>query len=191
MSAWELPTALTVGGQSWKIRSDYRAILDILSFFNNPEYENDEKQLICLDILYVDFCNMPEHLYLDAAKAAAEFIDAGLPRSNKEHPKLMDWEKDAPIIIPSINSSLRMDVRAIPDFHWWTFLSFYMSIQDGLFAQVLSIRTKIQEGKRLEKYEAKFYRNNRALIDFESVGNDESDEIFWEDLLRKAGKRES
>lgn len=185
MSAWELPTALTVGGQSWNIRSDYRAILDILNFFNNPEYENDEKQLICLDILYVDFCKMPASLYQEAANAAAEFIDAGLPRNGKDHPKLMDWEKDAQIIIPAINSSFRQDVRSIPYLHFWTFLAAYMNIQDGLFAQVLNIRSKLQEGKRLEKYEDKFYRDNRALIDFESVGNYESEEIFWDDLLKR------
>lgn len=185
MSAWELPTTLTVGGQSWNIRSDYRAILDILGFFNNPEYENDEKQLICLDILYVDFCKMPASLYQEAANAAAEFIDAGLPRSNKEHPKLMDWEKDAQIIIPAINSSFRQDVRSIPYLHFWTFLAAYMDIQDGLFAQVLNIRSKLQEGKRLEKWESEFYRNNKSMVDLETSIGDESEEIFWDELLKR------
>ena len=42
MNAWELPQQLRVGEQEWKIRSDFRAVLDILNFFNDPEYEEDE-----------------------------------------------------------------------------------------------------------------------------------------------------
>lgn len=64
MNAWELPQQLRVGEQEWKIRSDFRAVLDILNFFNDPEYEEDEKWWICLDILYEDFQRMPQELSL-------------------------------------------------------------------------------------------------------------------------------
>ena len=53
-SRWELPTSLDVGGVGFPIRTDYRAILDILSYYNSPDYDDDEKHLICLKILYVD-----------------------------------------------------------------------------------------------------------------------------------------
>ena len=52
MNAWELPQQLRVGEQEWKIRSDFRAVLDILNFFNDPEYEEDEKWWI-LSLIHI------------------------------------------------------------------------------------------------------------------------------------------
>ena len=41
----------------------------------------------------------------------------------------------------------------------------YLEIYEGLFHQVLMIRQKKAKNKKLEKWEAEFYRNNRKLID--------------------------
>ena len=59
MEVWELPTSIVVGGIDYEIRTDFRAVLDILKTFNDPDFENDEKWIVCLTILYVDFGNMP------------------------------------------------------------------------------------------------------------------------------------
>ena len=48
MEAWELPTSIVVGGIDYEIRTDFRAILDILKTFNDPDFENDEKWIVCL-----------------------------------------------------------------------------------------------------------------------------------------------
>ena len=61
MSAWELPVSLNVGGHNWKIRAEFRDILDMLKYCDDPEYEPDERWLISLDILYEDFDNMPQN----------------------------------------------------------------------------------------------------------------------------------
>ena len=55
MEVWELPTSIVVGGIDYEIRTDFRAVLDILKTFNDPDFENDEKWIVCLTILYVDF----------------------------------------------------------------------------------------------------------------------------------------
>ena len=47
MSAWELPQSLTVGNKDWTIRSDFRVALDILKYFDDPNYEEDEQWMIC------------------------------------------------------------------------------------------------------------------------------------------------
>jgi len=49
--------------------------------------------------------------------------------------------------------------------HWWTFFSYYMEIGEGLFSQVVSIRSKKAQHKKLEKYEQEFYRENKKLVD--------------------------
>ena len=74
-SMWEMPVSLEVGGTGYSIRTDYRAILDILSYFNDPDYEDDEKILICLDILYEDFDSIPPELWDEAYEKAKSFID--------------------------------------------------------------------------------------------------------------------
>lgn len=166
MSAWELPMALEVAGTAWKIRTDFRAVLDILSYLGNPDYEQDEQVLIALTILYEDFPKIPQESYQEAVEKAMEFIDCGNRGDGRARPRTMDWEQDAGIIIPSINHVVGTEVRSLPYMHWWTFMGAYMEIGDGLFAQVVNIRSKKAKGKKLEKYEKEFYRDNKALVDF-------------------------
>ena len=47
--------------------------------------------------------------------------------------------------------------------HWWTFLGYFMEITDGVFSQVLGIRTKKAKHKKLDKWEQEFYSKNKAL----------------------------
>lgn len=165
INAWELPSALEVGGKNWTIRTDFRAILDILKYFDDPDYEDDEKAIVCLDILYEDFQSMPTNLYEEAIKKAVEFIDMGIEDDGKKKLHVMDWEQDASIIIPSVNSVLNTEIRALPYMHWWTFLGAYMEIGNGLFSQVINIRHKKAKGQKLDKQEKDFYRENKSMID--------------------------
>ena len=164
MSAWELPVSLNVGGQEWKVRSDFRAVLDALKYFGDPEYESDEQWLICLDILYEDFEHMPQALWNEAAEKVIDFIDMGIKDDGKRKPHTVDWEFDAPVILPAINKVLGTEVRAAPYMHWWTFLGAYMEIGESLFSQIVNIREKKALHKKLEKYEKEFYNANRNLI---------------------------
>lgn len=177
MSApWELPTSLCVGGQEWAIRTDFRAVLDILKYFADPDYEPDEQWEICLDILYEDYANMPPELIEEAAKRAVEFIDMGIKDDGKKRPALMDWEKDAPVIIPSVNRVVGQEVRALPYMHWWTFLGAYMEIGESLFSQIISIRSKNAKGTKLEKWEKEFAQENRELIELKPKRQERSQE---------------
>ena len=165
MNVWELPSTLEVGGKNWTIRTDFRAILDVLRYFDDPDYEDDEKIIVCLDILYEDFESMSMNLYQEAIEKAVEFIDMGIKDDGRKKPHVMDWEQDAAIIIPSINSVLHTEIRSVGYMHWWTFLGAYMEIGDSLFSQTLSIRKKKMEGKHLEKWEREWYRQNKDLVD--------------------------
>ncbi len=165
MDIWELPTSLNIAGTDYKIRSDFRAILDILKYFSDPNYGNYERWEICFTILYEDYENMPPYQKEEAAKAALSFIDAGISEEEKKKPTLMDWEQDAPIIIPAVNKVMGKEVRSIPYLHWWTFMGAYMEIGESLFKQVLNIRQKKKKGEHLEKWEDKFYRDNKNLCD--------------------------
>ena len=60
--------------------------------------------------------------------------------------------------------------------HWWTFLSAYMEIGESLFATVIHIREKLIKGKKLDKWEQEFYKDNKSLIDFKEKKAQRSEE---------------
>ncbi len=166
MNGWSLPTSLDVDGVSYPIRTDYRDVLYLLGVFADPELEADEKSAVCLRVLYERWEDIPAEKHGQALTAAAAFIDGGIPaRPGARRPRTVDWEQDGPIIIPAVNRVLGQEVRAMPYLHWWTFLGAYMEIGDSLFSTVLGLRQKRAKGKKLEKYEQEFYKENRALVD--------------------------
>ena len=170
MNPFELPTSLLVGDVEHPIRTDYRDILYILSIFSDPDYESDERGVICLRVMFPDWRQIPPEQYRAALEAASAFIDGPLPPDSGGHehgkrPRVMDWQQDAGLIIPAVNRVVGTEVRALEYMHWWTFLGAYMEIGDCLYSTVLSIRQKRAKGKKLETYEQAFYKANRALVD--------------------------
>lgn len=162
---WELPESLEVNGKDYKIRSDFRAILDIINVFMDPNYEDDEKWIVCLTILYEDFEDLAESDYGEAMEQAKWFIDCGIDRENdSKKPILMDWNQDGAVIIPAVNKVLGFECRSQKQLHWWTFIGAYMEIGESLFSNILSIRSKKLKGQKLEKYERDFLRENQDLV---------------------------
>lgn len=78
----------------------------------------------------------------EACQKACEFIDCGIKNDGKPRPRTMDWEQDAPIIIPAVNKVNNAEVRATDYMHWWTFFGLYMEIGESTFSTVVSIRDK-------------------------------------------------
>ena len=184
MYAWNLPTSLNVGGKDYKIRTDYRVILDILAAMNDPDIfeswmtedqKKEERVLTMLQILYVDFESIPPSDWQEAAKKAVEFIDCGIKGDDKPKPRTMDWEQDAPIIAPEISKVAGRDIR-IGETHWWEFFGYYLGIGEGVFNTIISIREKKRRGKKLEKWEREFYSKNKSLIDLKARTAERSDE---------------
>lgn len=166
MSAYELPTSLNIRGVDYSIRSDFRAILDVLIALNDKELDDSDKALVLLQIVYVDWQSIPRDCLQIAIEKAMEFISCNCKDDKKPKPQLVDWEQDASLIIPAINKVAHTEIRAVEYLHWWTFFSYYMEIGESLFASVVSIRQKKAKGKKLEKHEQEFYRENKTLIDF-------------------------
>lgn len=167
MNPYELPTSLTINGVGYSIRTDYKDILTVLMAFNDKQLDESDKAIAMLKIVYKDWKSIPTEHIQEALKKASEFIDCGNNDDGKHHPKTVDWEQDANIIIPAVNKVAHTEIRALSYMHWWTFLSYYMEIGESLFASVVNIRIKKAEGKKLEKYEQEFYKKNKYLIDFE------------------------
>lgn len=184
MDTWKLPTTLRVGGKDYAIRTDYRAVLDILIAMNdtdiyagmNEQEKNAEQSMTMLQILYLDFEIIPPQHWKEAAEQAIEFIDCGFSSDNKPKPRLMDWNQDAPILIPAVNKVAGKDIRAEKYMHWWTFLGLFMEIGESTFATVVGLRDKKKRGKKLEKWEQEFYKNNKSLVDLKVKQIERSEE---------------
>lgn len=162
----ELPRSVSVNGSEYAIRTDFRDILKIVTAFNDPELEDNEKVYICLFIFYEDFGHIPPGDYEAAFKAAVQFIDHNTGESTegvKKTPRVMDWEQDEAILFPAINKVAGCEVRSANYIHWWTFLGYYMEISEGVYSNVLALRLKKAKGKKLEKWEREFWSANKDI----------------------------
>lgn len=184
MNPWFLPVTLNVAGKDYEIREDFRAVLDILAAFNDAELNDKEKVQATLEILYFPEIPPKEHLQ-EAFDKALWFIDCGIEQEDKMKPRTMDWNQDAGIIFPAVNKVAGFEVRSNKIIHWWTFYGWFMEIEDGLFSQVLSIRQKLSKGKKLEKWEAEFLRDNKKLCELNNATNKDQEEYeYFSELLK-------
>lgn len=177
MDFWNLPTTLEVGGEEYEIRTDFRAILDILTALTDPELPEEGRTKAMVEILYPTL--PPVECLNEAVQKALWFIDCGRVRDGKPNPVTMDWEHDAPIIFPAVNKIAGYETRNPNAYtHWWTFLGYFDEISDGLFSQVLAIRQKRAKGKKLEKWEQEFLSENRALVEIRRKASEEDEELL-------------
>ena len=66
MSCYDLPESAVIGGVERPIRSDYRAILDIIKVMSDKEIDDEERTLLVLSIFYPDFDEIPLHDFQEA-----------------------------------------------------------------------------------------------------------------------------
>lgn len=172
MDRYTLPTTVTINENEYKINSDFRNILRIFQCLQDPDLLESEKLYCALNLFYDnDFDNAKElfNYLVDIETALNEmmlFINCGeseIKQSNNQKP-LYDWEQDYNIIVAPINRILGVDVRGLPYLHWWTFFSAFMEIGECTFSTFVSIRDKLNRGKKLEKYEEKILKDNRDKI---------------------------
>ena len=89
MRAYELPTSLNINGVAYTIRTDFRAIIDILIAMNDPDLDQQAKTFIMLQILYEEWQNIPFEDLTEACQKACDFIDCGqVDDPNKPKPRL-------------------------------------------------------------------------------------------------------
>lgn len=173
---YDLPETVEFGGREWKINTDFRDVLNILTAFEDPELTNEEKAYVCLYNIYPEFEKIPKSLIQQAYDAAIEFIDHGHPDDKKPSKKTMDWEQDAPLIFPAVNRVAGFETRSADYIHWWTFMGYFMEIKDSTYSTVLSLRQKKARGKKLEKYEQEYWKNNRGICELRRKETEEDKE---------------
>ena len=163
-----LPYSVNVDGELLNIRNkcDFRVVLDAIEALNDEDLTQQEKIQTALFIFYGNELHKTTN-YEEAARQMFIVINVGEEETeHEEKPRMMDWKHDFPQIAPPISRVLGYDVRTPEKFcHWWTFIGAYMEIGECTFANVISIRSKRMKGKKLEKWEEEFYRENRKMVD--------------------------
>lgn len=160
-------------------------VLDVFSALEDEELEQKERLISALIIFYEDFndvddvlnCPVLEELtlqmydFFNGDKAKAESV--------KQSRTLIDWEGDSALICAAINNVAGKEIRSEPYIHWWTFLSYYMSVGESVLSTVINIRDKTANGKKLEKWEQEYKRDNPQYFRWRYKTADELDAEKW------------
>ena len=163
MSPWELPLQAEFGGKIYKLHPDYRDILEIFSYFEDPDLSDYEKWQIALALFYDE--PIPREHWQGAMEYLSAFLRGGREQTDSPAPKLMDWEQDGAIIVAEVNKVAGQEIRSLPFVHWWTFLAWFHSIGEGQLSTLVSIREKLRKGKKLEQHEKEYYHAHKEQVD--------------------------
>lgn len=166
---YELPTTVDIDGNVFHIRrkGDFRVILDCFAALQDDELDKEYKILTAIIIFYEEFDSLEdtnkygeflEKLTLEMFK----FINCGQDnqRGAESEISLINWEDDSQIICAAVNNVAKQEVRILEYLHWWTFLGYYMSVGQSVLSTVVSIRDKVYRGKKLDKWEQDFKKEN-------------------------------
>ena len=161
LTVWQLPESVELGGKTYGFYPDFRVILKIFRYWNDPELPEFLKWQVGLRLFYAEPVarrDVPE-----AMEYLAGFV-AGFQPQKTFGGRLLDWQHDANLIVADINKVAGREIRELPFVHWWTFLSWFHGIGPGQLSTVVSIRDKLRKGQKLESWEAEFYRENPGLV---------------------------
>lgn len=162
MSPWELPTTAAIGGRLYHLHTDYRDVLEIFRYLDDPDKPEQLRWRIALALFYEE--TLPPENWQAAMEYLAAFLRGGQQEASPG-PKLLDWQQDAQLIVADINKTAGQEIRAMPYLHWWSFLSWFHAIGEGQLSTVVSIRDKLRRGKKLESWEQDYYRKNKKRVD--------------------------
>ena len=186
---YDLQTAVEVGDKTFNIRNkgDFRMVLDCFEAINDSTLTEAERLISCCIIFYEDFNSIADLLEnMDILEQLQNemirFFNGGedsVSGNAKQH-RLIDWTKDSNLICSAINNVAKQEIRSLKYLHWWTFLGYYNAIGECPLTTIVSIRYKIAEGKKLEKYEVKFQQDNPEYfnIDMRSAEQKEADDYI-------------
>lgn len=171
MLEYELPTSVILNDTEHAIRrdGDFRMVLDCFRLLQDEELDDDERILACLTVFYDELDGIETVYQLgdleEAVKQMFSFFNCNQENVGaKAEGKVIDWDKDALMIISAINHVAGKEIRKEKYLHWWTFMSYYMAIGECALSTVVNIRRKIIKGKKLEKFEQDYVNENPELF---------------------------
>lgn len=175
---YDLPKTVNIAGSDYAIRWEYRDILTILTALADPDLSAEDKALATLGIFYPDVECLPVEDWKEALTRASWFIDGGREAARQRGPRLMDWEQDFPWIVAPVNRVLGRDIRDEVPLHWWTFLAAFYEIGDCTFAQIVRVRDMQARGKKMDKADREWARQNADLVRLRTRYGEQDDDLL-------------
>ena len=187
---YTIPISVVIDNVEYGIRNngDYRVILDCFSALQDVDLTEQERVFASLIIFYQDLNNLEDVLIqtnlVERVSEMYKFFNCGDTDTigTKVPYKLIDWEQDSQLISSAINAVANTEIRSSPYIHWWTFMGYFSAIGKSLLSNVITIREKLLKGKKLEKYEREFRRDNPKYFvwNSKSVDDAEADKLLQE-----------
>lgn len=187
---YTIPISVVIDNVEYGIRNngDYRVILDCFSALQDVDLTEQERIFASLIIFYQDLNSVEDVLVqdnlVDRVTEMYKFFNCGDTDTigTKVPYKLIDWEQDSQLISSAINAVANTEIRSSPYIHWWTFMGYFSAIGKSLLSNVITIREKLLKGKKLEKYEREFRRDNPKYFvwNSKSVDDAEADKLLQE-----------
>ena len=182
MTPWILPESAEIGGVTYLLNTDFRDMLEIMQYLNDPDQPEYLRWRVAVALFYEGEEPVPEEHLQEAMEYLADFIACG-EKDAKPGPKLLDWEQDAQAIVADVNKVAGTEIRSMPYMHWWTFLSYFQAIGEGQLSTLVSIRDKLRRGKKLEKWEQEYYRKNSDRVNLRKRYS--AEELAEQERLKK------
>lgn len=187
-----LPITVDIQDKVYAIRNngDYRMVLDCFDALNDVELSETERIITSIFIFYSDFEGIEDVLLLDEdtvielVNKMFDFMNCGTANSPAKpmNFKTIDWEVDEQLICSAINNVANTEIRSVEYCHWWTFMGYFCAVGESALSTVVGIRSKIAKGKKLEKYEMEFRRDNPQYFVWDSRTLKQKEE---DDLLKQ------
>lgn len=189
--SYRLPTEIWIDEETClpiRDKGDFRVVLDCFEILGNTELNQQERLLTCLIVFYEGMETVDDLSSLvDLDKAAKEmnlFFNCGeeYPETEAHKPKLIDWNYDSTLIFSAVNNIAGREVRSDEYLHWWTFMGYYMAVGESSLSTVVGIRSKVAKGKKLEKHEQEFKRENQHYFvwNYKTSTQNENDRLAKE-----------
>ena len=186
---YALPITINIKDTVYTIRNngDYRMVLDCFTALNDVELSETERIITSLFIFYSDFAGVEgvlrcdDETIVELVNQMFDFMNChGQQSGAKTNFKAIDWDTDEQLICSAINNVAKMEIRSIEYCHWWTFMGYFSAVGESPLATVVGIRNKIAKGKKLEKYETEFRRDNPQYFiwDSRTLQQKEEDELL-------------
>ena len=168
-------------------------VLDVFTVLNDVELSEQERILTSLIIFYTEFDEVEKLFACSEEELTAlteemfNFFNCGQtsPGAKTDY-KLIDWDGDEQLITSGINNVAKVEIRSVEYCHWWTFMGYYCAIGESPLSTVVGIRSKIVKGKKLEKYEQEFRRDNPQYFNWDRrTLQEKEDDALLQELWNK------
>ena len=162
MTGWELPRQTKIGEKRYHLNTDFRQILKIFTYLQNESLPEFVRWHVALGLFYEE--EIPEADVDEAIRYFCRFVNCGAEDPETSAAPLISWEQDAQDIVADVNKVAGQEIRALSYLHWWTFMSWFHGIGEGNLSTLVSIRDKLNRGKKLEPWEQEYCRRNRKRV---------------------------